>query len=138
MFPDEKHFVSYLRLSPNLSISAGKKVPDKHKASTCTRIGSALRMAASTLRKSRSALGAYYRSVAWRKGASVAVFATARKLAQLVYRLVRYGQDYIDTGAQAYEDRVNQRRLKFYSKTLKAMGYNVEPAASGKELPALC
>ena len=138
MFPDEKHFVSYLRLSPNLSISAGKKVPDKHKASTCTRIGSALRMAASTLRKSRSALGAYYRSVAWRKGASVAVFATARKLAQLVYRLVRYGQAYIDTGAQAYEDRVNHRRLKFYSKILKAMGYNVEPAASGKELPALC
>jgi hypothetical protein len=68
----------------------------------------------------------------------VAVFATARKLAQLVCRFVRYGQDYIDTGAQAYEDRVNQRRLKFYSKTLKAMGYNVEPAASGKELATLC
>jgi transposase len=129
MFPDEKHFVSYLRLSPNLSISAGKKVPNKHKASTCTRIGTAMRMAASTLRKSQSALGAYYRNIAWRKGASVAVFATARKLAQMVYRLVRYGQAYVDTGAQAYEDRVNQRRLKFYSKTLKAMGYNVQPVS---------
>ena len=138
MSPDEKHFVSYLRLSPNLSISAGKKVPNKHKASTCTRIGSAMRMAASTLRKSQSALGAYYRNIAWRKGASVAVFATARKLAQMVYRLVRYGQAYVDTGAQAYEDRVNQRRLKYYSKTLKAMGYIVEPAISGKEVPALC
>jgi transposase len=137
MFPDEKHFVSYLRLSPNLSISAGKKVPNKHKASTCTRIGSAMRMAASTLRKSQSALGAYYRNIAWRKGASVAVFATARKLAQLVYRLVRYGQAYIDMGAQVYEDRFNQRRLKFYSKTLKAMGYNVEPVL-GKEVTLLC
>ena len=137
MFPDEKHFVSYLRLSPNLSISAGKKVPNKHKASTCTRIGSAMRMAASTLRKSQSALGAYYRNIAWRKGASVAVFATARKLAQLVYRLVRYGQAYIDMGAQVYEDRFNQRRVKFYSKTLKAMGYNVEPV-SGKEVTLIC
>jgi len=75
-----------------------------------------------TLRKSRSALGAYYRSVAWRKGASVAVFATARKLAQLVYRLVRYGQAYIDTGAQAYEDRVNHRRLKFLQQNIEGNG----------------
>lgn len=136
-FPDENHFVSYLRLAPNLSISAGKKVPSKFKASTCTRVSTALRMAALTLRNTKTALGAYYRRVAWRKGASVAVFATARKLAQLVYRLVRYGQAYVDTGAQAYEARYNQRRLKFYTKALNSMGYNVEPSA-GKEAALSC
>ena len=130
VFPDENHFVSYLRLAPNISISAGKKVPRKFKASTCTRVATALRMAALTLRNSKTALGAFYRRVAWRKGASVAVFATARKLAQLIYRLVRYGQAYIDTGAQAYEARFNQRRLKFYTKALNAMGYTVEPLTS--------
>jgi transposase len=127
VFPKENHFVSYLRLAPNLSISAGKKVPKKFKASTCTRVATALRMAALTLRNSKTALGGFYRRVAWRKGASVAVFATARKLAQLIYRLVRYGQAYVDTGVEAYEARFNQRRLKSYTKALNSMGYTVEP-----------
>ena len=127
MFPDEGHFVSYLRLAPNLAISAGKKVPSKFKPSTCTRVSNSLRMAAITLRHSKSALGGFYRRTARRKGASVAVFATARKLAQIIYRLFRYGQAYVDTGAEAYETRFNDRRLKFYTKALKLMGYAVQP-----------
>ena len=132
VFPSENHFVSYLRLAPNLSISAGKKVPSKSKASTCTRVATALRMAALTLRRSKTALGAFYRRVAYRKGASGAVFATARNLAQLVYRLVRYGQAYVDAGAKTYETRFNQRRLKFYTKALKKMGYNVRPLSTAE------
>ena len=135
MFPDESHFVSYLRLAPNLSISAGKKVPSKFKPTTCTRVSTALRMAALTLRNSKSALGGYYRRIAWRKGASVAVFATARKLAQLIYRLVRYGQAYVDTGVEAYDARFNQRRLKFYTKALKSMGYTVQPLTQTTSAP---
>jgi transposase len=130
VFPSENHFVSYLRLAPNLSISAGKKVPNKSKANTCTRVAAALRMAALSLRNSKTALGAFYRRMAWRKGASVALFATARKLAQLVYRLVRYGQAYVDVGEKAYETRFNQRRLKFYTKALKNMGYDVKPLST--------
>jgi len=57
--------------------------------------------------------GAFCRRVARRKGASVAVFATARKLAQLVYRLIRYRQAYVEAGAKAYETRFSQRCLKF-------------------------
>ncbi len=132
VFPDEAHFVSYLKLAPNMSISAGKKVPSKSKSTTCTRVSTALRMAALTLRNSKTALGAYYRRVAWRKGASVAVFATARKLAQLIYRLVRYGQSYVDVGAQAYEDQFNRRRLLSYTTALNKMGYNVEPLATAE------
>jgi len=100
-FPDEGHFVSYLRLAPNVAISGGKKVPKKFKATTCTRVAAALRMSASTLHKSKSVLGGYYRRVAYRNGASIAVFATARKLARLIYRLVCYGQVYVDLGAEA-------------------------------------
>jgi len=110
-FVDEGHFVSYLRLAPNISISAGKKVPGKFKAVTSTRVSNALRMAATTLRNSKTALGAYYRRISWRKGASIAVFATARKLAQLVYRLIRFGQPYVDEGAKLYEARFTERRL---------------------------
>jgi hypothetical protein len=129
-FPDEGRFVSYLRLAPNISISAGKKVPGKFKAVTSTRVSNALRMAATTLRNSKTALGAYYRRISWRKGASVAVFATARKLAQLIYRLIRHGQSYVDEGARAYETRCTQRRLKSYTTALQGMGYRVEPVTA--------
>ncbi|EFK10464.1 transposase, IS116/IS110/IS902 family, partial [delta proteobacterium NaphS2] len=118
-FADENRFVSYLRLAPNISISAGKKVPGKFKSVTSTRVSNALRMAATTLRNSKTALGAYYRRISYRKGASVAVFATARKLAQLIYRLVKHGQAYADAGAAAYEARFTQRRLISYTKALK-------------------
>ena len=129
-FPNESHFVSYLRLAPNLSISAGKKVPSKSKATTCTRVAGALRMSALTLRYSKTALGAYFRRIASRKGASVAIFATARKLAQLVYRLVCYGQAYLDIGVEAYEALFNRRRLDAYTKALNDMGYIVTPSSS--------
>lgn len=128
-FPDEGHFVSYLRLAPNVAISGGKKLPKKLKATTCTRVAAALRMAATTLQKSKSALDGYYRRVAYRKGASIAVFATARKLAQLIYRLVSYGHAYVDVGAAAYEARFTQRRLTYYTKALKDMGFRVEAMA---------
>jgi len=133
-FPTENHFVSYLCLAPNLSISAGKKVPSKFKATTSTRLSNALRMAATTLRSSKTALGAFYRRVAWRKGASVAVFATARKLARLVYRLIRYGQAYVDIGAKAYEEHFNQRRIKAYASALREMGYTIEPPPIGEAI----
>ena len=134
-FPHEKHFISYLRLAPNLAISGGKKIAKRFKATTCTRVTSALRMAALTLRNSKTALGGFYRRVAYRKGASVAVFATARKLAQLIYRLVCYGQTYVDEGAQAYEARFNQRRLIHYTHALKNMGFRVEPMTEFEAVP---
>ena len=126
-FPDEGHFVAYLRLAPNLSISAGKKVRSKIKGTTTSRVAAALRMAALALRNSKTALGAFYRRISRRKGASVAVFATARKLAQIIYRLVCYGQSYVDIGAKAYENRFNARRLKYFTKALGDMGYKVKP-----------
>jgi len=135
-FPDEGHFVSFLRLAPNLSISAGKKVPSKLKGTTTSRVATALRMAALALRNSKTALGAFYRRISRRKGASVAVFATARKLAQIIYRFVCHGQAYIDIGAKAYEAQFNNRQLKYYTKALKDMGYKVKPLAAATVLAA--
>ena len=60
----------------------------------------------------------------------MAVFATARKLAQIIYHLVCYGQAYIDIGAKAYEAQFNSRRLKYYTRALKNMGYQVKPLAA--------
>jgi transposase len=128
-FPDEHHFVSWLRLSPKTGTSAGKPVRTRNGAGA-TRVATVLRVAASTLAHSSTALGAYYRRLARRKGRALAIFATARKLAQLVFRMLRYGQDYVDEGAAAYEARFHQRRLYHLTQTAHQLGYTLVPAVA--------
>lgn len=127
-FPDEKHFISWLRLSPQTATSAGKPVRQRRHGTGATRVAGVLRMAALALTHSQTALGAAYRRVARRKGGAVALFATARKLAQLVFRMLRYGHDYVDEGAQAYDARFQQRRLRHLTETARQLGYHLVPA----------
>ena len=87
-------------------------------------------MAALALSRSKTALGAEFRRVARHKGGAVAVFATARKLAQLVYRMLRYGQDYVDIGEAAYEARYAARRLQALKATATEFGFNLVPAVA--------
>ena len=90
-FPTEKQFVSYVTLAPHVAKSGGKPIQKRKRNSASTRVAAALRMAALTLRHSDTALGAYYRKLSNRLGADIAVFATARKLATLIYRLLHLG-----------------------------------------------
>jgi transposase len=126
-FPTEKQFVSHVGLAPHKPISGGKPVKKKRKqpASASARVGAALRMAATSMRRSPTALGAYYRRMAQRLGADVAVFATARKLAQWIYRVLRWGHAYVDEGAAAYERRYREARLKGLAMTAKQLGYTL-------------
>jgi transposase len=91
-FPTEKQFVSHTTLAPHVAKSGGKPVKKKKRNSASTRVAAALRMAALSMRHSQTALGAYYRKIAQRRGGDIAVFATARKLATLIYRLLRWAQ----------------------------------------------
>ena len=45
-------------------------------------------------------------------GAPKAITATAHKLARLIYSMLRYGQDYVDVGAEYYETQYQQRALR--------------------------
>jgi transposase len=127
-FPDEDHFASWLRLSPNTPTSAGKPVRGRRNGTGATRVAGVLRMAAATLAHSPTALGAYYRRMARRKDSAVAIFATARKLATLIFRMLRYGQRYVDEGAAAYEARFRQQRLRQLTQTAQQLGYTLVPA----------
>ena len=128
-FATEKEFVSHATLAPRVPKSGGKPLKKKKPHSASTRVANALRMAALSLRHSNTALGAYYRHLAQRKGADIAVFASARKLATHIYRLLRWGQPYIDEGAQAYETRYEQQRLKTLGYKAKSLGYQLIPLA---------
>ena len=123
-FPTEKEFVSHVTLAPHRPTSGGKPVKKKRRNSASTRVAGALRMAALSLRHSPTALGAYYRKVSRRKGGDVAVFAT-RKLATLIYRLLRWGQPYVDEGAEAYERRYQEFRITALKAKARELGYEL-------------
>ena len=130
-FPTEKQFISHITLAPRKAMSGGKQINQKKKrGSASSRVAASLRMAAVSLRHSNTALGAYYRQVARRTGADVAVFATARKLATLIYRLLRWGQPYVDEGAQAFENRHRLSRIKRLTAMAKDLGFQVQPQPS--------
>jgi transposase len=129
-FPTEKQFVSHVTLAPRVPQSGAKPVKKKKRNSASTRVAAALRMAALSLRHSQTALGSYYRRIAQRCGGDIAVFATARKLATLVYRLLRWGQPYVDEGAAAYENRNRQHRIARLAATAKQLGYQLTPVTA--------
>src|SRR2546429_4983803 len=108
-WPDEDHFVSWLRLCPDNRIS-GEKIIGKGRLPTNNRATIALKMAASTLRLSDTYLGAQFRRLRTKLGAPCAIKAMAAKLARLVYRMLRYGMKYLDRGAAFYD--AEHRRLQ--------------------------
>ena len=129
-FPTEKQFVSHVTLAPRVPQSGAKPVKKKKRNSASTRVAAALRMAALSLRHSQTALGSYYRRIAQRCGGDIAVFANARKLATLIYRLLRWGQPYVDEGAAAYENRYRQHRIARLAATAKQLGYQLTPVTA--------
>jgi transposase len=126
-FPSEDHFVSWLRLCPRTPISGGKPLKKRRNGLGANRIAGVLRMAATSLQRSKTALGASFRRIARHKGGAVAVFATARQLARLIYRMLRYGHHYVDIGEEAYDHHFQTRRLAALTETAKSLGYTLVP-----------
>ena len=122
----EDHFVSWLRLCPDNRIS-GNKIIGKGRLPTNNPVSVALKMAASTLRKSKTYLGAQFRRLRTKLGAPIAIKAMAAKLARLVYRMLRYGMKYVDRGAAFYEAQHRQLQIKQLKCKAAKLGYNVTP-----------
>ncbi|HCC3205985.1 TPA: IS110 family transposase, partial [Legionella pneumophila] len=71
-----------------------------------------LRMAASTLYRSQTSLGAYLRRLKSRIGPMKAITATAHKLAIIIYNMLRHGVDYIESGQAYYDEKYRERMIK--------------------------
>lgn len=126
-FASEKHFASYLGLAPRNRITGGhiKKSRTRRVASRAT---TALRVAAHSLHRSDSALGACLRRLKGRLGPEKAITAIARKIAVAYYRLVKEGILYQDTGAEAYEERFRAQKTRWIAKQARKLGLTVTPA----------
>ena len=120
----EHHFVSWLRLCPDNKISADKVI-GKGRLPTKNRITSALRMAASTLRLSNTYLGAQFRRLRTRLGPPIATKAMAAKLARLVYRMLRYGMQFVDQGAEFYEAQHRKQQVNYFKRKAANLGLQI-------------
>ena len=120
----EDHFVSWLRLCPDNRIS-GDKIIGKGRLPTNNRASIALKMAASSLRTSKTYLGAQFRRLKSRLDTPVAIKAMAAKLARLVYRMLRYGMKYVDRGAAFYEAQHRQLQIKHLKSKAAKLGFQI-------------
>ena len=127
-WPTAKHFTSWLALAPHNKISGGKVLSSKTRR-TSNRAASLLRLAAGTVGRTDTALGAFYRRLSARVGKAKAITATARKIAVLFYNTLRHGMAYADPGATYYEDRYRQRVLNNLQRRAKSLGFVLREAA---------
>lgn len=128
VFPTEKHFSSWLSLSPNNKVSGRKVLSSKTKASS-NRAAAAFRQAAISTQASDSQLGAFYRRMKARLGGPKAVTATADKLARLYYRLVKHGEEYVEAGARVYEEKHRERVISYLQKRARGLGFELVAVA---------
>src|SRR5438094_917443 len=118
---DEHHFASWLGLCPDNRITGGKVIR-RGTRHVINRAATALRIGATTLLRSQSYLGAQYRRLRGRLGAPKAITAMAHKLAVLVYRLPRWGHEYVDKGMQYYEERHREQQIRLLKKRAAKLG----------------
>src|SRR5467141_2771930 len=125
-WPSAKHFTSWLGLAPSNKVSGGKMLSSRTRRSG-GRAAALLRLAAVTVGRTDTALGAFYRRLSSRIGRAKAVTATARKIAVLFYSAVRHGMDYVDPGASSYETRYRTRVINNLHRRAKAFGFVLQP-----------
>jgi transposase len=123
----EAHFSSWLGLCPDNRIS-GDKLLGKGTRHVVNRAATALRLAARNLIRSRSYLGAQYRRLRTKLGAPKAITAMAHRLARLVYRMLKYGQRYVDKGTEYYENRYRQQQIHLLQKKAAKLGLQITVA----------
>jgi transposase len=123
-WPTEKHFTSWLSLAPGNKISGGRVLSSNTRRSS-NRTAALLRLVAVAIGKTQTALGAFYRRLGARIGKAKAVTATARKLAVLFYRALRFGMTYADPGAEYYEKRYKRRVIDNLERRARSLGFKL-------------
>ena len=62
----------------------------------------------------------------------VAIKATARELACLIYRTVTEGQEYVEQGMDAYQKRRLNRRFAHLDRQAQKLGFQLTPKTQGE------
>lgn len=120
-WPNEKHFVSWLRLCPNNKISGGKLISSKLLSKKPNPAGQAFRHAANAIQKSDHYLGDYFRRMKAKGGNKYAIVATANKLATIYYKMVRYKQAFKPIELEEYQQKYKQAKIAYLERKLQQL-----------------
>lgn len=123
-WPTAKHFASWLGLCPGSKISGGKNLSSKSKPSA-NRAAHAFRMAAYSLHRSQTAIGAFLRRKKAQLGAPKAITATAHKIARIFYGMMKTHVEYKDLGADYYQKRYKERTIRNLKRHAKQLGLEI-------------
>jgi len=123
-WPTEKHFTSWLGLSPGQKDSGKKKRNARKKGRPVA--GQIFRTMAQGLINSKSiAIGSFGRRLRGRKGPGIAIKAMARKIAILYWRVMVKGLDFAEQGINKYEEQILANKLKSLNKLAKELNYHI-------------
>jgi transposase len=120
-WPNEKAFCAWLGLCPGNKISGGK-VLNSRSAHVVNRVATLLRTVAPAVGNTDTWLGVFHRRMRVRLGPAAANTATARKLACLIYHLLKYKEPYIHVDRIHYERKVWNSRIKRLRKQAAELG----------------
>jgi len=116
-----------LQSSPPTEIAGGRRLSGRTTPSA-NRVATALRIAAQTLWRSKSALGAFLRRMAARHGMPKAITATPHRLARMIYSMPRYGADHVMQSQLVYEYQHLAHRKVSIIRLAQALGlFVVDP-----------
>jgi len=125
-WPSEKHFTSWLGLSPGQH-NTGKTKKSKSKGKPT--VGQIFKQMAHGLLNSKYiGWGAFARRLRGRKGPAVAIKATARKLAAQYWRLIVKGAEFVEKGMQSYEAILIQQKKRRLEKLALDLNMCLIPA----------
>ena len=124
------HFTAWLTLAPQNKVSGGRLLSSRTQPSG-NRAKAMFRMIAMSLARTQTALGAFYRRLSGRIGKAKAITATARKVAILVYRMLKKEITYQDPGPATYTEHQRARALRNLKKRATMLGLALVPVDSG-------
>jgi transposase len=128
-FRSQSAFASWMTLCPNNKISGGKILFSQTKLRG-SRVATALRVAAHTLQKSKSALGNFFRRIKARLGPAKATTATAHKLARIIFQLVTTGHEYDESQFAETQARHQKRQEAKLRARARNLGFQLVPLSA--------
>jgi transposase len=128
-WPTAAHFASWLGLCPGNKISGGKVLSSRTKPSS-NKVAQALRIAAHTLHRSKTALGNFFRRMRAKFGAPKAITAVAHKMAKIIYHMLKSKKSFLELGADYYENQYQKRVIVSLKRRAKELGFDVVPLAN--------
>ena len=115
------------KAAPGTRISGDKRLGGPPPRQT-NRVGQALRMAATSARSDRSAIGAAHRRRLARMDTAKAVKATAHALARLIYAMLVRGEEYVRRDIAAWEAERRDRMVANLQRQARRFDLALVPA----------